>query len=537
VLRRAQGPVVVKRRMVLIGVGSLTPDPPDRSAPTCATSEPRASARAEAPAPSRPRIAHGDSAPPAHARSAAGREWLLLDPPSEDVYVRRGLLREKSGTAAAFPNIDLILLSGSVREAGFRPVYVDAQIRRWGWRRLCDELRGRDIAGVVSIVSCDGAERDLRRLRHVKDALGGVPVYVVVPIATVLQRQACGDILANHPHIDGLILNSVEHNLTEILRGDAERLVNVAARRDGRVAVPDVTVRYETGVHLPMPEHAIFRDHRYFFPQSKRNPVTCVQLSFGCPYTCEFCIDNALYRKMRYRDVDSVVEELVEIDRLGFREVYFKDLTFGLNKRIADEFLGKLAERRLNLRWLCTTRIDVATPRLLRYMKRAGCYGIEFGVESGLRHRREANGKPISDEQIKRVFYNCRSLGIETTALVMIGFEDETEEEIRTTMAFVSDLDPDYVAYNVVNALAGTPLAERAKRGGFLLDELNEQRFTSSNIRHRYLTPQRLDELRVEAVRSFYRRPRTVMTRLAKAQGLFELWKLVRLAKAAAWVK
>ncbi len=476
----------------------------------------------------------GSAAPPP---GRAGREWLLLDPPSPDVYVRRGMLREKSGTAAAFPNIDLILLSGCVREAGFRPVYVDAQIRRWDWSRLCDELTGRDIAGVVSIVSCDGADRDLKSLRDVKDALGGVPIYVVVPIATVLQRQACGDLLAAHPHVDGLILNSVEHNLTEVLRGETKRLVNVAAWRDGRVTVPDVTVRYETGVHMPTPEHAIFKDARYFFPQSKRSPVTCVQMSFGCPYTCEFCIDNALYRKMRYRDVDDVVAEMVELDRLGFQEVYFKDLTFGLNKRIADEFLRKLAERRLNLRWLCTTRIDVATPRLLRHMQRAGCYGIEFGVESGLRHRREANGKPISDEQIGRVFYNCRSLGIETTALVMIGFEDETEEDIRATMAFVNEADPDYVAYNVVNALAGTPLAERAKREGFLLDEANEQHFTTSNIRHRHLTPQRLDELRVEAVRAFYRRPRTVMTRLAKTQSLFELWKLMRLGRAAAWTR
>jgi len=56
-----------------------------------------------------------------------------------------------------------------------------------------------------------------------------------------------------------------------------------------------------------------------------------------------------------------VVEELVEIDRLGFREVYFKDLTFGLHKPVAVEFLTRLAAQKLRLRWLCTTRIDVAT--------------------------------------------------------------------------------------------------------------------------------------------------------------------------------
>jgi hypothetical protein len=67
-----------------------------------------------------------------------------------------------------------------------------------------------------------------------------------------------------------------------------------------------------------------------------------VQWAFGCPFRCEFCIDNQLYKKMLYRDVNDVIEELVEIDRLGFREVYFKDLTFGLHRGLAEEFLAKL---------------------------------------------------------------------------------------------------------------------------------------------------------------------------------------------------
>jgi radical SAM superfamily enzyme YgiQ (UPF0313 family) len=340
-------------------------------------------------------------------------------------------------------------------------------------------------------------------------------------------------VMDERPWLDGIVLNTAENNLGALISGQSEDPRNVAVRRDGKPVMPKMSVNYGEGFRIPAPAYDIFMDNRYYFPQSKHTPVTCVQFSFGCPYTCEFCLDNALYRKMHYRNIDDVVAELVEIDRLGFREVYFKDLTFGLNKRVTTDLLTKLAEKRLRLRWLCTTRVDVATDRLLGLMKAAGCYGIEFGVESGMHHRRAANGKPIDDVQIREVFASCRKVGIETTAFVMIGFEDETEAEIRTTMRFIESIRPDYASYNIVNALPGTPLAERAKREGFLRSTTSDHSFANTNLRHEHLTPQRLAELRQEALRSFYRRPAAAANRLLRMRSFFEFKKLLRLSRVA----
>lgn len=70
--------------------------------------------------------------------------FLLLDPPSDADFCRRGWLREKDGAhSAPFPSIDLILLSGAVREAGYQPIYIDAQLDNLTWSQLIDDLRGR----------------------------------------------------------------------------------------------------------------------------------------------------------------------------------------------------------------------------------------------------------------------------------------------------------------------------------------------------------------------------------------------------------
>jgi len=459
--------------------------------------------------------------------------WVLLDPPCGQGYARRASLREKADAPEApFPSIDLILLSGAVREAGFTPVYLDAQIRLWGWPRLIQEMRAIRPKGVISLLSSARIDEEMAQLRVLKESLAAA-VYVVGSIHLVLDSLRVRQLMEAHDWLSGVVLNTAENNFSQVIAGGNAAPHNVALRRDNGIHAPEASATYGEGLHMPMPQHAIFKDRRYFFPQSKRKPVTCTQMSFGCPYRCEFCLDNALYRKMRYRRTDDVVAELEEIDRLGFREVYFKDLTFGLNKRITAEVLERLSGPRLRLRWLCTTRVDVATPRLLRLMKNAGCYGIEFGVESGLRHRRAANGKPIDDDEIRTVFHNCRRLGIETTAFVMIGFEDETEAEIRTTIEFITSLRADYASYNVVNALPGTPLAERAREEGFLRVDETDHTFHRSNLLHKHLTPDRLEALRAGAVRSFYRRPSTALLRLWRMKSFFELAKLVRLSRAA----
>lgn len=457
--------------------------------------------------------------------------WLLLDPPSTEGFARRGLREKSLAVPAPFPSIDLILLSGAVGESGYRPVYLDAQIRRWTWQRLYQEAPAIGAKGILSLLSSGHMNEELHRLGTLKQIMGGVPIYVVASIPLAKDPQSCLAVLSTHPWLNGIVLNTAENNFGKFIASPDVEPHNIAVRLGDEIRTPAVKVSKGEDLRTPRPVHAIFKDRRYFFPQTKRAPVTCVQMCFGCPYQCEFCLDNALYPQMRCRNVDDVVEEMAEIDQLGFREVYFKDLTFGLNKRVSTEFLEKLASRRLRLRWQCTTRVDCATRGLLKLMKKAGCFSIEFGVESGLRHRRAANGKTISDEQIRTTFEDCRRLGIETTAFVMMGFEDETETEIRTTIRFIESLRPNYVSYNIVTALPGTPLETRARKEGFLLAGPADVSFANSNIKHKYLTPEQLRALHAEAIRSFYCRPSTALMRLLRLRSVFELRKLLRLAR------
>jgi pyruvate-formate lyase-activating enzyme len=461
------------------------------------------------------------------------RSFLLLDPPSSADFCRRGSLREKDEAQnAPFPNIDLILLSGAVREGGYAPTFIDAQLDRLDWNDVVERARENDLAGVVSLVSSARFDEELRSLERFCKELGGIRCFVIGTIIMQQDKLRLQRILADNSWLDGIILNTVEHNLTDMIRAGSGATIeplNIAVDRPGQLVIPDTKVTYGDAFRTPLPEHAIFKDPRYCFPQSKRGPVTCTQFSFGCPFTCEFCVDNQQYRKTLYRDVDDMVEEMVVLDAAGFREVYFKDLTFALKKPIAMEFLHKLAAKKLRLQWLCTTRIDVATREMLALMKRAGCYGIEFGVEHAKEEKRRLLDKRINDDRIREVFSDCRELGISTTAFIMLAFEDDTEQDVRSTIRFARSLRASYVSFNVATAIPGTPFWERAKKEGFLRDVDADFGFARSNLKHRHLTPEQVVRLHKEAVRSFYFRPGVILEKILQVRSFFELRKLFRL--------
>ncbi len=67
----------------------------------------------------------------------------------------------------------------------------------------------------------------------------------------------------------------------------------------------------------------------------------------------------------------------------------------------------------------------------------------------------------------------------------------------------------------------------------FLQGGKSDHTFVASNIKSRYLTPERLVALRAEAMRSFYRRTSTALLRLSRLRSAFELKKLLRLSRVA----
>ena len=199
-----------------------------------------------------------------------------------------------------------------------------------------------------------------------------------------------------------------------------------------------------------------------------------VQVTRGCPFNCDFCTVSKIFgRKMRFRDIDNVIEE---IKNLPSKYVFFVDDNLTINKKYAHELMKKL--KPLDISWTCMASIDVGDDEeLLQEMAEAGCFNILVGFESlnpdSLQetHKDHNRGGEIYIDAIRKIHH----AGIQITASFIVGFDNDTLEEFDRIFDFTLKTGMTNVNLHLLAAPEGTLLSDRLKKEGRLFT-------TSENI-------------------------------------------------------
>ena len=179
-------------------------------------------------------------------------------------------------------------------------------------------------------------------------------------------------------------------------------------------------------------------------------------------------------------------------------------------------------ERNLGVTWNCTTRVDCIDRELLEIMKKAGCYNISYGVESGSERVLKLIKKGITKERIRDVFKWTKEVGIESVGFFIIGLPTQTKEEVLETIEFAKEIDPDYVQFTLVNPHPDTELYELCKQNGKVSigDFSNFKTYSSVDAELPFipntLTEKELKSLYKKAYISFYFRPKYINKRIKK---------------------
>ena len=157
----------------------------------------------------------------------------------------------------------------------------------------------------------------------------------------------------------------------------------------------------------------------------------------------------------------------------------------------------------------------------LKVLKAAGAYRIFFGVESGDEaQRREVLDRQMTDKSIQKAFDNCHKNGLETLAVNIIGFPDETRDLVFETVELNRKIK-DYVfqinAYYFV-PYHGSPLRQICLDKGYITEDEQVTHITRDTILNSpYLSREEIRGL----VRTF-----TLYTRFPKNR-----WKDIRIAE------
>ncbi len=200
--------------------------------------------------------------------------------------------------------------------------------------------------------------------------------------------------------------------------------------------------------------------------------------SRGCPYHCSYCATQIWTRKVRYRSLANILEEIKHVHRrYGTRQFTFKDDSFTVNRKRVMEFCNALINTGMKINWDCNTRVDLVDTELLRVMKKAGCNSIKVGIESGSERILKLMDKGITLERIKEAAILFRKVGIHWTAYFMMGIPTETEEDVSKTLDLLYQISPSFASIGVYEPFPGTKLFDVGVEHGLVNKEMSYEDF------------------------------------------------------------
>ncbi len=271
-----------------------------------------------------------------------------------------------------------------------------------------------------------------------------IPVVWGGPIPSLIP-----DVLLKSGVVDYVIMGEGEITLLELINALAGKtpltgVDGLTFINNGEIVI-NKDREFADLANLPIIDFSFVDPEKYFISNMNYKRILFVYASKGCTGQCAYCY-SPVYTKCiwRPRPTEYVLSEIKFLaDRFNIEGVYFADDLFSPNKQYLFNLCEKLIQSGLGLVWSCDMRADICTKDELDMMYKAGCRWIFFGIESGSAERQKAIKKRINLKKAEEVIDYCNKIGIITTTSFIIGFPDETEEELKQTVSFIKGLNSD----------------------------------------------------------------------------------------------
>lgn len=441
---------------------------------------------------------------------------LLVNPPRHNgIPVIREDRCEITERNSVIPPYSLMQLAAILRDKGHEVTLIDANGEDISYQEFEKRLLSlKEIGAVVLRFTPTTFDHDLR----VADIAKATNAQIVtIGLCWTLQTFAQG-ILENCDSLDIYALGDSEStvpNLIDTLDGKG---------REGLAAVRGLSYKADSSVlysgaadddtdpdALPMPAFDLVDARRYYNNTKRKTRYMIIYTSKGCPYGCIYC--TVRRTKWKAKSAPKVIEEVDHLVRnLRIRELSFFDETFTMERQRAIDICQGLLDKGINATWYCNTRVDRVDPGLLELMRKAGCRGISYGIESGSELILKNAQKGNTVEQAYQAIKWTKEAGIKTYAALMVGLPGESWATVEETRRFIQRALPNGAQFNVAVPYPGTELYEIARANGWIGEDVDWRALYqhSSIMRTAEMSPEELDQARRMLYRSLYFNPRWV---------------------------
>ena len=423
------------------------------------------------------------------------------------------------------PPIGLMYIAGALEKAGYSVEMLDNYLAN----KPLEEVKQiiRQCQPFMVGITCGSATfaRCLETAQAIKEAKADCVVVVGGWHASYLPET-----LLAHPQIDYAIIGEGERAITQLANTLTQN------KLDQATTIPGVACRTPSGITVNAPKFIEDMDEipypaRHLLPLEQYDrtiefldakPADVMSISRGCVYSCGFCETRKLWGNInRSFSPKRVIGEIQDLQRrYGTKGIYFINDNFTLNKEKTKTLCNLMIEQKLDLEWVCDTRVDLVDDELLELMSKAGCRVIWFGVESGSPKILRRINRNTTPQQVQTAFKLCKKHHIKTACSFMLGLPDETLEDMEKSLKFAKKIDPDYCQFNIFIAYPDSKIYKELLQNK-KYTQLDEYLLSVKSDQYDY---EALKALQWRFFKNFHMRPKQILKR-AKREGILTFTK------------
>jgi radical SAM superfamily enzyme YgiQ (UPF0313 family) len=266
-----------------------------------------------------------------------------------------------------------------------------------------------------------------------------------------------------------------------------------------------------------------------------------IMTSRGCPFHCIYCHDvfGSKFRAMKPMRVIEHIEHL--INQFGIADFEIIDDIFNLDYNRALEICRLIQERGLKIRFSFPNglRTDLLDKRLIHELAQAGAYHIAFAVETGSNRLQKSIKKNLDLEKVRQNIACAAEEGIFTWGFFMIGFPDESKEQIKKTLDFAFSSKLHGAFFFLVVPFPGTALAKQCLSEDEALCAASDISYFIAENSLSQLNPKELSRMQTMAFLRFFLNPLR-MARIGRdypGGWAALITKAINLFKYLIWIK
>ncbi|MFC1514817.1 B12-binding domain-containing radical SAM protein [Candidatus Omnitrophota bacterium] len=440
---------------------------------------------------------------------------LLLIPNSRDIY-------------RCIPLGLLYIASVLRKEEENRLKIIDARNEQLGHKEIIKRIK--DFSPEVIGISGLSMEADeIHKLAQLaKEVCPGCKVIIGGPYASSSPESVVDDL-----NIDFAVVGEGEQTTLKLIDalkngGQISDIDGLAFKHNGRTVINPRHKTVEDLDSILFPSWDLIDVEGYFNSRyrSSENPIPVssrilpVLTSRGCPYQCIYC-HNIFGKSIRLRSVGSVVEEIeLLVAKYNVSEIEVVDDCFNFDLKRAKGICDEIISRgiKINLSFPNGLRVDRMDEELVDKLKQAGTYMIYYAIESASPQVQKRIKKNLDLEKARRIIDYTRKQNIITCGTFMLGFPQETKEQMLQTVKFAQEAGFDIANFYYVVPYPNTVLFKELKLSDGDVRSMRPYSFLNLSFNSSCVSDGELRAIWAKAYRGFYLR-------------FFQAWRIYRVVR------